>query len=148
MQNILINYDNQEIPAVFLARFHMMDGEFVSAKGLFGRIKNRIVYVDRHYCLAFIPWKHREKELVRIPLSDVTGLEKIIDEDFVSVETYVSSTTDAPWGECEIRDFFGYKFIYEDKNFIADLIDGSKRPYEILYRLHPELLQEEYDEEQ
>ena len=148
MQKVLIQYDNKEIPAFFLAHFHRMQVEILPVKGLFGRIKSRLASVDRHDCLVFIPWKHREKELALISMSDIIGFDRIVDEDVISVKQYISSTTDDPYGECEILDFVGYKFIYECKNFIADLIDGSQKPYEIFYQLYPELLQEEFDEEQ
>lgn len=36
MVKILIGYAGKEIPAILLARFNMMDNEFISVKGIYG----------------------------------------------------------------------------------------------------------------
>ncbi|MBQ7337927.1 MAG: hypothetical protein IJW40_05665 [Clostridia bacterium] len=150
MRKILIKYYNQELPAILLARFDMVDNEFVSVKGLFGKIKDIFTPMNRQYCLVFIPWKHREKELVLLPMSDIITIDKLIGNDIVSIEKYISPFTeeDPYYAEYKISNFVGYKFIYEYKNYIADIRNQCfRKPLEILYQHHPELLQEEFDEE-
>ena len=150
MRKILIKINNREIPAILLARFDMVDNEFVSVKGLFGKTKDVFTPMNHQYCLVFIPWKHREKELLLVSIKDVITIDKLIGNDIVSIEKYISPFTeeDPYYAECKISNFVGYKFIYEYKNYIANIRNQCfKKPLEILYQHHPELLQEEFDEE-
>ena len=39
MEKIIIKYENREVPAIMLARFDMINDEFISLKGFFGKIK-------------------------------------------------------------------------------------------------------------
>lgn len=151
MRRILIKYNNREIIAVLLARFNMIDNELISIKGLFGRIKDILTPTERQYCLVFIPWKHQTKELALISMRDVVTLDKLIGDDIVSAEKYISPFTEEEpyYMEYKISDFVGYKFIYDYRNFIGDIRNQCfTKPLEILYQRHPELLQEEFDEEQ
>lgn len=150
MVKVLFKYGNKEIPAFLLARFNMVDNEFVSVKGFFGRIIDVLTPIGRPYCLVFIPWKHREKELSLISMEDVITIDKLVGDDIVSVEKYVSPFTeeDPYYAECKISNFVGYKFVYEYKNFIANIRNQCfTTALEILYQHHPELLYEEFDEE-
>ena len=150
MKRILVKYNNQEASAILLARFDMVDNEFVSVKGLFGRIKDVFVPMNRQYCLVFIPWRYREKEIVLLPMGDVITIDKLIGNDIVSIEKYISPFTeeDPYYAEYKISNFVGYNFIYEYKNCIADIRNQCfKKPLELLYQHHPELLKEEFDEE-
>ena len=150
MKKIFIKYNNREVPAFLLARFDMIDNEIVSVKGLFGKIKDVFAPVNHQYCLVFIPWKHREKELLLLSMRDIITIDKLIGNDIVSIEKYISPFTeeDPYYAEYKISNFVGYKFIYEYKNYIADIRNQCfTKPLEILYQHHPELLQEEFDEE-
>ena len=150
MITISIKCNNREIPAILLARFNMMDNEFISVKGIYGRIKNLLAPMENQYCLVFIPWKHHIKELALISIQDVLTVGKLIGDDIVSVEKYISPFTeeDPYYAECKISNFVGYKFIYEYRNYIADIRNQCfTKPLEILYQHHPELLHEEFDEE-
>ena len=150
MITISIKCNNREIPAILLARFNMMDNEFISVKGVFGRIKNLLAPMENQYCLVFIPWKHHIKELSLIHIQDVITIDKLVGDDIVSIEKYISPFTeeDPYYAECEISNFVGYKFVYEYKNYIADIRNQCfTKPLEILYQHHPELLHEEFDEE-
>ncbi len=150
MTKILIEYNNREVPAILLARFDMIDNEFVSIKGLFGRVKDVFVPMKHQYCLVFIPWKHREKELAIISIEKAITLDKLNGDDVVSIDKYISPFTeeDPYYAEYKISNFAGYKFIYEYKNYIADIRNQCfMKPLEFLYQHHPELLKEEFDEE-
>ena len=150
MVTILIQYGNREIPAILLARFNMVDNEFVSVRGFLGRIKDILTPLDRQYCLVFIPWKHKAKELSIVSVQDVITIDKLIGDDIVSVEKYISPFTeeDPYYAEYKISNFVGYKFVYEYKNFIANIRNQCfERTLEILYQHHPELLHKDFDEE-
>ena len=151
MRRILIQYNNKEVPAFLLARFHMVENELVSVKGLFGRRKDIFTPLERQYCLVFIPWKHQVKELVLVSMRDIITMDRLDGNDVVSIEKYRSPfTEEAPYYvEYKITDFVGYKFVYDYKNFIADVRNQCfAKPLELLYQRYPELLQEEFDEEQ
>lgn len=151
MRKILIKYNNREVPAILLARFDMVDKEFVSVKGLFGKIKDIFTPIQRQYCLVFIPWKHKEKELALISIYDVITIDKLVGNDIVSIEKYISPFTEENpyYAEYKISNFVGHRFVYDYKNFIADIRNQCfEKPLEILYQHYPELLQEEFDEEQ
>ncbi len=151
MNKILVKYNNREVPAILLARFNMVDNKFVFVKGLFGRIRDVFAPMRRRYCLAFIPWKHREKELVLVSVGDVITIDKLVGNDIVSVERYVSPFTEEEpyYAEYKISNFVGHRFVYDYKNFIADIRNQCfAKPLEILYQQHPELLQEELDEDE
>lgn len=147
---ILVKYNNREIPAFLLAIFNIIDDEFTSVKGFLGRIKYVSKPVDRQYCLVFIPWKHQEKELALIPMSDIITIGKLAGNDIVSVEKYISPFTEEYpyYSECKISNFVGYNFVYDYKNFISDVINQCfTKPLTILYQQHPEFLYEEFDED-
>lgn len=147
MITISVKYNNREIHAILLAHFHMIDNEFVS---VFGRIKDFFAPKRRQYCLLFLPWKHQIKELALVSMKDVITIDKLIGDDIVSVDAYVSPFTeeDPYYREYQISNFVGYKFIYEYKNCIADIRNRCfTKPLELLYQHHPELLQEAFDEE-
>ena len=142
-------YDGREVPAFLLARFDMVENEFVCVRGLFGRKKEVLSPIKRQYCLVFIPWKHREKELALIATDDAVTMEKIEGEGVVFAESFVSPfTKEAPYyAEYKISSFVGYDFIYEYKSFIGDVRNQcGEKPLELLYRYAPELLCEEFDE--
>ena len=151
MHKIQVQYEMKEISAFFLARFDMAVNEAFSKRTFFGRIKTIFVPAERPYCLVFIPWKHRMKELALIPMQDVLLFDASAYEDVVSVEKYISPfTQEYPYyEEYTISNFIGYQFLYDYKSFIADVNNElPERPLEILYQLHPELLEEEFDDEQ
>ena len=151
MKKILIKSNGKERQAFLLARFNMVDKEVVSLKGMFGRVKNVLTDTERSYCLVFIPWKHQEKELALIPVRDVITLDKLVGDDIVVIEKFISPFTEENpyYAEYKILDFIGYKFIYDYKNFIADIRNQCPtKPLEMLYQHYLELLQEEIDEEQ
>ena len=150
MEKIIIKYENREVPAIMLARFDMINDEFISLKGFFGKIKKVFVPMKHQYCLVFIPWKHREKEIAIIHVEKAITLAKLSGVDIVSVDNYVSPfTEESPYyEEYQISNFVGYQFIYHYKNYIADVRNQCfEKPLEILYKHHPELLLEEFNDE-
>lgn len=143
MNEIFIKYNDKEVNAVLLAQFDMVDNEMISVKGLLGRIKHIFSPVKRQYCLVYIPWKHQEKELALVCLNDVITFDKLIGDDVISIESYISDfTKEEPYyTEYKISDFVGYKFIYDYRSFVADVKNQCfTKPLEILYQHYPQLL--------
>ena len=145
MKKVLIQYNNQEVEAILLAHFKMADNELAEKKGLFGLLKRSVTPIERKYCVVFLPWKHAEKELALVPASDVKSAVEITGDDVVNVSEYISRfSQESPYyTEYKVSDFVGYKFIFDNKNFIADIKNQcTAKPIEVLYQNYPELLQE------
>lgn len=150
MQRVPLLYNGKTVTAVLLARFRMITDELEERKGWSGRTKRVRVRAERPYCLAFIPFKHKEKKLVFVSAAAVLSQADPTGEDVVRVAQYVSPfVAEYPYrADYTISDFFGHGFIYDHRSFVADVINGyCYEPLTLLYQEHPELLQEEFDEE-
>ncbi len=150
MNKITFYYKNEKTEGFLLARFNTFKDETLRVKSLFRKNKEITLPIARHYCLIFIPWKRQEKQLALIPIEKVLTLQELVGENVVRVEKYVSPfTEEAPYyAQLEISNFIGYHFVYDYKNFISDVRNECPtKALNILYKHHPELLQEEFDEE-
>ena len=81
-------------------------------------------------------------------MCDIITMDKLIGNDIVSVEKYISPfEQENPYHkEYQISNFIGYNFIYEYKNFIADIRNHCfDKPLEILYYYKPELLHQQFE---
>ena len=100
--------------------------------------------------LVFIPWKHAMKTITFINERQIISIDYYNDVEFIKVDRYISKfTKEKPYyTECIIENFNGYKFIYEDNGFIANIRYGlEKYSLEILYANLPNILEEEFDED-
>lgn len=101
--------------------------------------------------IVFIPWKHSLKNISLIDEKNVISINYVSEIEFIEVDEFISEfTQEEPYySEYSIRNFIGYKFIYEDVEFIANVMNGLvKYPLEILYENIPSILNEEFDEEE
>ena len=90
--------------------------------------KTKTVYkhqtINTTFYLVFIPWKHQIKELREIKEEYIVDPQSIrIDEDWIKKESFISRTANKHiYQACiEVNDFVGYKFLYDNNNFIANL---------------------------
>lgn len=144
-------YPNQKISGILLASFNMNKNDIVTTNGMFGRKKNVIIETNRKYCLVFIPWKHRAKQIDIIEMDQVISLDELEGEDIICVEKFISrfEFDDPYFNKYVISNFVGYKFIYDNKNIIGNILHVYfDEALTELYDNYPELLQEEFDEEQ
>ena len=85
-----------------------------------------------------------------VSMDDVITTDKLDGDDIVSIDKYISPFTEEEpyYAEYKVSNFVGYNFIYEYKNYIADIRNQCfTKPLEILYQHHPELLKEEFSQE-
>ena len=149
MYKLIFNREGRHINAVLLAKFNMDAYVFKTVRGFLGRKKSVCELAPCDVVLVFIPWKHYEKELAFVHAEDV--ISKIeIPPDFYRVKSFISTCdSEDPYsrGQVEVRNFAGYKFIFDNNSFIADLRYGQTyAPLTALYQKFPELLEAQFEE--
>lgn len=100
--------------------------------------------------LVFIPWKHAMKDIVYIDERQIISIDNCSEVEWVNIDRFISKfTKEEPYyTEYVIENFKGYKFIYDDNEFIANLRNGlSKYSLETLYSNLPAIIGEEFDED-
>ncbi|MDE6441231.1 MAG: hypothetical protein K2L12_00575 [Clostridia bacterium] len=140
--NVSITENDKFIKCLLLANFEL-EQEFLETKK-FLCFKSQVLskkFVKS--ALIFIPWQHREKEIRIVEIDKIIEKNNIADKDFIRVNDFVSPYVEESPYYCEfrIKNFYGYDFIYNYANFIANIFeqDGYKS-YEVLYKNKPELL--------
>lgn len=105
------------------------------------RTLNTPVYV------VFIPWKHQLKELREVDEKYIINPQSFnVDETWITKDKFISETSETYDGymypsSLEVKDFVGYKFIYENNSFIAKLcLHEFEDCLTILYKNMPEAL--------
>ena len=127
--------------AIVLAKFKVECPEYI-----FRGKEYKVVTKQLLHYLVFIPWKHQEKELLAIEENEIIDGNLVIPAEWIRVDKFTSPTRDEIPDCFEIRDFWGYDFIYENDFFIAHCLEHRDRePLEVLYKNMPELLLEEID---
>ena len=94
----------------------------------------------------FIPWKHREKEIVEIDEKYIINHESLsLDEDFIEINHFISKPVDAynvSHLEMEVNNFVGYPFMYEHNSFMINLaLQDNWDNLTTLYENIPEVLE-------
>ena len=140
--NINITENDKRIKCLLLASFELEQEIFQTKKFLcFKRKVLSKKFVKS--ALIFIPWQHSEKEIRIIGIDKIIEKNNIADKDFIRVNDFVSPYVEESqyYDEFRIKNFYGYEFIYNYANFIANIFeqDGYKS-YEVLYKNKPELL--------
>ncbi len=99
--------------------------------------------------LIFIPWKHKEKELVRVEYDDLLESIDGFVKDWVRIDSYVSiSDEDDYHDEVIIKNFYGLHFIYNYTNFLCDFkLQNVDTCLKILYKEQHDLMNLQFDEE-
>ena len=100
--------------------------------------------------IVFIPWKHAMKDIVFISERQILSMEKYSNDNWVKIDSYVSKfiKEEPYYCEYQIENFNGYKFIYDDNEFIANIRNGLKKYcLETLYNNLPTIFEEEFDED-
>lgn len=113
----------------------------------FKKIKKEIKF---KIYLVFTPWKHAKKTIHLINEEDIISIDYCDDVEFINVDRYISKFTkkDPYYTECIIENFIGYKFVYEDNAFVANIRYGlGQYSLETLYNNLPNIIEEEFDED-
>ena len=101
---------------------------------------------EEAYFCVFIPWKHREKQLVTCRQGECTNLRGERPAEWIRAGEFASRTDE---GTVLVRGFDGYPCLREHEAFLCnELLSNHEANLETLYAAMPELLRESIDEEQ
>lgn len=147
MIKIKFDYYGNIINGILLGVYERQHEEtYTIEKKFFGKIKT--IYKTRKLTsplyIIFIPWKHKEKELVEVDEKYILNLNSIeFEEEWIEVSSFVSKSFDGDiyHASMEVNKFRGYKFIYDYNSFIINMVlYETHKNLELLYKYLPELL--------
>lgn len=146
MVTIKFNYQGEILNGVFLAKYERLHNEiYTIEKKFFKRLKKieKIRKISTPLYLIFIPYRHKEKEIVEIDEKHIINLDSLkLDDNYFKAKSFVSKTNfDYYNNEISISNFIGYKFIYDYNSFIANItLQETYNSLDVLYKNMPELL--------
>ena len=139
--------DGAAVKGILLGKYRRPHDEVYSYEKKF-LWKRKTTYAHRTLntplYVIFIPWKHQIKELREVDEKYIVNPHTLdTDETWVAKDSFISETFDGyiyP-SSLVVKDFVGYKFMYENNGFIADLcLHEFENCLKILYKNMPEVL--------
>ena len=154
MIQITFNYYGNTVKGILLGKYQgVHELHQIIKKKFFGKVyeKHKVKKTNSPLYIIFIPWKHQIKEIVEIDENYVLEIDGLLkEEDWIYVDSYTSSVLEHNEYEVSIKvkNFNGYKFIYDDNEFIANIRNGlTEYCLETLYNNLPSIIEEEFDED-
>ena len=150
---ITFNYDGIITKGILLAECDFIETISVPVEKKFLFFKYYSKDIDKRkfkVYIVFIPWKHALKDIVFISEGQILSIDRVEDDNWINIDSYISKfVKEEPYYcEYEIENFNGYKFIYDDNEFIANIRNGLKKYcLETLYNNLPSIIEEEFDED-
>ncbi len=148
---ITFNYDGIITKGILLAEFIETISVPVEKKFLFFKHYSKVTDKRKFKVyIVFIPWKHALKDIVFISERQILSINRVEDDNWIKIDSYISKfiKEEPYYCEYEIENFNGYKFIYDDNEFIANIRNGLKEYcLETLYNNLPSIIEEEFDED-
>lgn len=150
---ITFNYDGITTKGILLAECDFIETISVPVEKKFLFFKYYSKGTDKRkfkMYIVFIPWKHAMKDIVFISERQILSVDGVDDDNWINIDSYISKfVKEEPYYcEYEIENFNGYKFIYDDNEFIANIRNGLKKYcLETLYNNLPSIIEEEFDED-
>lgn len=140
--NTYLDINGKNIECILLATF-AMETEKEETKKFLCFNYNKYVKKYREMALVFIPWKYNLKELRIVYLEELSSLDYSYTSELIKIDNFTSPfEEELPYRvEYLIKDFNGYKFVYEYKNFIANIKQQTpNKCFELLYKELPDLV--------
>ena len=148
---ITFNYDGIITKGILLAECDFIETISVKKKFLFFKYYSKGIDKRKFKMyIVFIPWKHALKDIVFISEEQILSIDRVEDDNWINIDSYISKFVKEKsyYCEYEIENFNGYKFIYDDNEFIANIRNGLKKYcLETLYNNLPSIIEEEFDED-
>lgn len=98
--------------------------------------------------IVFVPWKHKEKELLEVDEKYVVNPQDIkFDETWIKKDNFISEKAQShnlfSYSEKrKVNDFVGYKFIYDNNSFMINIaLNDNQETLSVLYKELPEILE-------
>ena len=143
---VKFEYNGQITKGILLGKYrrpheevYTVEKKFLGKKKVIDkwRKSNSFLYI------IFIPWKHQLKELVEIDEKYILNIDSIfLNDEWVSIDKYISESDDEYYApSVVVKEFVGYRFMYENNSFIIDLVlHNSHKNLSILYKHIPKIL--------
>ena len=148
---ITFNYDGIITKGILLAECDFIETISVEKKFLFFKYYSKVIDKRKFKMyIVFIPWKHAMNDIIFISESQILSIDRVEDDNWINIDSYISKfVKEEPYYcEYEIENFNGYKFIYDDNEFIANIRNDLKEYcLETLYNNLPSIIEEEFDED-
>ena len=148
---ITFNYDGIITKGILLAECDFIETISVKKKFLFFKYYSKGIDKRKFKMyIVFIPWKHALKDIVFISEEQILSIDRVEDDNWINIDSYISKFVKEKsyYCEYEIENFNGYKFIYDDNEFIANIRNGLKKCcLDTLYNNLPSIIEEEFDED-
>lgn len=147
---IQFRYQERIISGILLGKYQRPHDEVYSVKKRF-LWKTKIIYKHKTrntpLYLIFVPWRHKEKELIEVDEKYIIDPEAIqMDKTWINIDKFSSERTESfdnySWNESiEVNNFTGYKFMYDHNSFMINLcLHEWWEPLMIIYQNIPQLL--------
>lgn len=147
MKIINFEYDGQIVKGILLGKYrrphevvHTVEKKFFGKKKVIDKWRK----VHSFLYIIFIPWRHQLKEIVEVDEKYILNDDIIVlDDEWVSIDKYISESNDEYYApSVMVKEFTGYKFIYENNSFIIDLVlHENHNNLSIIYKNIPEMLE-------
>lgn len=148
MIEITFNYYGRIAKGILLGKYQRIHEEHeIVKKRFFWKIyeKHKVKKIDSPLYIIFIPWKHQEKEIIEIDEKKVIEIGEVVkEENWINVDKYTSCMKEDYWCKVSIKvkNFNGYKFIYDNNSFIVNLVSCNYHEnLNIIYKMFPEFLE-------
>ena len=148
MTQVEFKYNGRVMKGILLGKYQCPHEEVYTYQKRFFW-KTKLIYKSRTLhtpvYVIFIPWKHREKELVEIDEKYIIHPESIQPElSWIKIDRFISKVDDGYVNllEMKVNDFIGYPFLYENNSFLGSLaLCDTRYILTVLYQSMPEILE-------
>lgn len=147
MVEIEFNDDGRIIKGILLGKYQRPHEEVYSCEKKF-LWKTKTIYkrqtLNTPLYVIFIPWKHKEKELVEVDEKYIVNPESVkMDETWIKIDNFISKAYDGNiyHAGMKVNNFIGYKLMYDNNSFMINLcLHESWDNLTTLYKNMPEIL--------
>lgn len=148
MTQVEFKYNGRVIKGILLGKYQCPHEEVYTYQKRFFW-KTKLIYKSRTLhttvYVIFIPWKHREKELVEIDEKYIIHPESIQPEpSWIKIDRFISKVDDGYVNplEMKVNHFVGYPFLYENNSFLGSLaLCDTRGILTVMYQIMPEILE-------
>ncbi len=146
MIEVNFDYYGETVKGVLLCKYQRLHDETFTTEHKFLWWKKTIVETKKVLTplyVIFIPWKHREKEIVEVPERCICNLHLLsLPDDWQKIDHFVSKAYDGDiyHASVDVENFVGYPFIGEYNGFVINMVLYEHWDnLEVLYKNMPEL---------
>lgn len=145
MIEVKFDYYGQTVKGILLCRYQRLHDEIFTTERRFlwwKKSTSKYKKVSTPLYVIFVPWKHREKEIVEIPERRIIDPYSLnLPNDWRKIDYFVSEAYDDIYhASVEVNNFVGYPFIGDYNHFVFNMASYEfTNNLELLYQNMPEL---------